>query len=162
MAHPRPITGKKVFWWLVAFFALISAVNGAFMYVAMDTWPGLSTEDAYQKGLTYNDTLSAASEQQALGWQSRIELVAGNSDLLSVVVTMIDKTGNPLTGLALKGHAVRPVGAPNKTALAFHEVAPGRYEAPFRPSLEGRWYVGLGIAQDEATYRMRHEVMVEK
>ena len=60
------ITGRMVFFGLVAFFGLIAAVNGVFMFYALDTFPGLTTEDSYKKGIVYNRTLDDAEARRRL------------------------------------------------------------------------------------------------
>jgi len=58
-------------WVFFAMFAVIIAVNGVMVAFAFGTWTGLETDGAYEKGLSYNDTLEAARRQAALGWRSR-------------------------------------------------------------------------------------------
>ena len=88
------ITGRMVFFGLVAFFGLIAAVNGVFMFYALDTFPGLTTEDSYKKGIVYNRTLDDAEAQRRLGWNSSVGLGADGM----LTVTMTDKIGAPLSG----------------------------------------------------------------
>ena len=47
----RPLTGKTVLIGFLAFFGLIFAVNGAFVYFALDSWPGLRYDSAAEAGL---------------------------------------------------------------------------------------------------------------
>ncbi len=64
----KKFTGKKALMWFVGFFLIIFTVNGIMAYLAVGTWGGLETEDAYRKGIRYNDEISAASEQKQSGW----------------------------------------------------------------------------------------------
>ncbi|MDP6343656.1 MAG: FixH family protein, partial [Alphaproteobacteria bacterium] len=56
----RPLTGRDVLWLLLGFFALIIVVNGIFVVLALNSFSGVSTENAYRQGLAYNQTLQAA------------------------------------------------------------------------------------------------------
>jgi len=40
----KPVTGRRVLIWLVAFFGVVIAVNMAFVYFALNTWPGLTIQ----------------------------------------------------------------------------------------------------------------------
>ena len=55
----RELTGAHVLAGLFAFFGVMLAANGVFVYVATTTFSGLSTDDAYRKGLSYNETIRA-------------------------------------------------------------------------------------------------------
>ena len=54
------------------FFAVIFAVNFSYIYVSQKTWRGLATEDAYHKGLNYNQVLEEEKKQKELGWKSTL------------------------------------------------------------------------------------------
>ena len=62
------------------FFAVVVAVNGAMIWLAMSSWTGLAANQSYDKGLQYNRNLAAAQRQAALGWRPRLaaRLVAGD------------------------------------------------------------------------------------
>ena len=70
------VTGRQVLAGLVATFALIFAVNGVFAYFAISTWPGYAQNDAYERGLRYNEVLDEARRQKALGWTSSVAMQA--------------------------------------------------------------------------------------
>ena len=69
----REITGRTVLLSLVAFFGVVFAVNGVFFWFASDSWTGLSTEDAYRKGIAFNDQLARADAQKRLGWTAETD-----------------------------------------------------------------------------------------
>jgi uncharacterized membrane protein len=55
--------------------------------------------------------------------------------------------GSFLDGLALTANVVDPAG--EARAVALQQVAPGRYEATFAPTVEGVYFIGVGAAGDE-------------
>ncbi|QLH39782.1 MAG: FixH family protein [Defluviicoccus sp.] len=72
MAQRRP-QGWWYPWTFVVGMLVVVAVNVVLITYAIGTFPGLDTEDAYRKGITYNQTLAAAHEQEARGWQADIQ-----------------------------------------------------------------------------------------
>lgn len=134
LSQPR-LTGRKVLLIALAGFGLVLAMNGLFVWLALDGFSGLSRPNAYRDGLHYNDELAAAAEQQARGWSSRYTLEA---DRLLLEVTLPD--GSPVTGLALTATVGRPVTDDYDRTLALTETQPGRYLAAVTLA-PGQWSV---------------------
>ena len=61
-------------WALCSIFAAFLLANGIMIYFAVASWTGVGTENAYERGLAYNQTLDAVRAQEALGWQVEAEL----------------------------------------------------------------------------------------
>ncbi|MBT3306984.1 MAG: nitrogen fixation protein FixH, partial [Alphaproteobacteria bacterium] len=59
MMGGQSITGRMVLIWLLAFFGTIFAVNAVLVFFALSSWPGLTTDKAYEEGIAYNRTLDA-------------------------------------------------------------------------------------------------------
>lgn len=155
----KPITGRMVLIWMLAFFGVIIAVNLAFVYFALDSWPGLTTQKAYEEGLAYNKTLESAARQDAMGWQSRVSLGPVTPKGTRVLSLTMTGPGGPLTGLAAKAHLSRPLGEGLSVDGDLAEDRPGLYVALLRLPALGRWQVEVTAqAADGRTYRMRHEV----
>lgn len=160
MNPPFIITGRKVLVWMVLFFATIFAVNGTFFYLAMDSWPGLVTENPYESGLEYNQVLDSAERQSQLGWQSTLD-VTELDNAHHIAVTVRDDTDNPIAGLQIQVVFRRPVNDVENLSIILSEKADGKYSSGVSlPSL-GRWYVDLTAVQAPATtYRYEYEIMV--
>lgn len=156
--EPRRITGRMVLIGFIAFFGVIAAVNGVFMYMAINTWPGLTTEDAYIKGLNYNQTLADGERQTALGWRSDVTLSADGQ----AMVVLTDPSGNAVSGLIVSVEFARPVGSLETHTVALSETMPGTYTGPFAPTEKGRWKADVNaVTADNATsFRMMHDIMV--
>ncbi|MEZ5776152.1 MAG: FixH family protein [Hyphomicrobiaceae bacterium] len=71
------LTGRHVLMMLIAFFGVIFAVNGVFLYAAISTFDGTDTSSAYQKGIDYNTTIAESEEQARRGWKGVVSPVAG-------------------------------------------------------------------------------------
>lgn len=155
---PRQITGRMVLIGFILFFGVISVVNGIFMYMALHTWPGLTTEHAYKDGIKYNETLADGERQAALGWQSRVAISDG-----MLLISVTSQQGAPVTRLATTVVVTRPLGSEEQIALRAIEVAPGKYQTPITLPTTGRWKVDVTAKGNDAqTYRMRHEVLVNE
>lgn len=152
------ITGRMVFFGLVAFFGVIAAVNGVFMYFALDTFPGLTTEDSYKKGIVYNRTLDDAAAQKRLGWSSAVEV----SDDGMLTVTMTGKSGLPLSGARASVAMTRPLGDETTLNVNLKAIGEGRYQGAFAAPMPGRWKAEVVVERGGDSYRMRHEVMVKE
>ena len=67
--RPKELTGRMVFICLVAFFAVIAAVNAVMIRAAVSTFSGIETANSYQAGLAFAREIAAAEAQDALHWQ---------------------------------------------------------------------------------------------
>jgi len=159
MAMRGPLTGRHVLVGMLAFFGLIFAVNGVFVFFALDTWPGLSTRHAYQEGLTYNETLAEAQAQRALGWNSAVDVAEGTGGQ-SATVRVTGHAGAPVSGLTVAVELRRMVRDSDDHRLALAETDPGVYAA--RSDLAaGRWQAIVEAADAEGrTYLMVHDLMI--
>ena len=62
---PKPLTGRKVFILLVAFFGVVIGVNLVMMKFAIQTLPGTEVDSAYSASLAYEKAL-ASGERSGL------------------------------------------------------------------------------------------------
>src|SRR3954463_3220687 len=65
----KPLTGRKVFFMLVAFFGVVIGVNLVMMRLAIRTLPGTEVDSAYSASLAYEKEIAAARYQNARGWK---------------------------------------------------------------------------------------------
>lgn len=161
MKPPVVITGRMVLFGILAFFGVIFMVNGAFVYFALDSWPGLTTGKAYEQGRDYNQTLSGAEVQHSLGWSSQIEFTADQERHVFRII-FVDNEGHPLSGLRVHASFQRPVGDENVIDVVLPEIARGEYRSPISLPFAGRWHASIEAGMnDDVRYRMRYVVTVE-
>lgn len=137
------ITGRHVLFAMIAFFGVIFAVNGVFLYSALSTYTGIVADEPYRKGLTYNERIAAESRQNELHWYLDLEIPTGDGLLRA---GMLDAERQPVTGLVMSGRLSRPSTDDHDQALAFEEVTPGNYVARVSALAEGTWKVDLTAA----------------
>ncbi len=133
--------GWYIPWLLGAGFGVVFAVNGALIWIATSTWTGISTNHAYDKGITYNRNLEAAERQAALGWQASLEVVPGAGLAGTLAVRLVDARGRPLERLDVRADFERPTQQGHDFGVALERSAAGTYAAPFEAPLAGVWDV---------------------
>ncbi|MDA1099285.1 MAG: FixH family protein [Proteobacteria bacterium] len=161
------MTGRKALAMLLGFFAVILVVNGIFLYFALSSFSGLSTENAYVKGLNFNRTLARGRTQQAAGWQvtaTATQTVPGRQLVLHVRVE--DRHGRPLEDLNLSGQLRRPTHQASDLALAFAAAGNGDYRAVTGAMPPGQWDLRLlaqagDRAHDGIDYRWRKRLWLK-
>jgi len=119
-------------------FLFVASANGALVYFAMTSWPGLAYENASERGRKFNRVLAEEEKESALGWKLDLRYSEG-----AVIVDARDRDGQVLVDLAVSGTLVRPLGGTDDRKLEFHPVGPGRYEAAAELPLKGQWEVRL-------------------
>jgi len=154
----REIRGRHVLMALLGFFGLIVAVNGVFIYFAIDSWTGLTTEHAYVKGLAYNETLRAAETQERLGWNAAIDVAEGGEAL---VVRLTDEKGRALDDLDVSAELLRPTHEGYDREVALDFIGEGRYRTALDLPLEGQWDLRLfARRQGLPTFRVDQRLWV--
>lgn len=152
LTMPQTLNGYHVFGAFVAFFFVVFGVNLAMVFLALDTWSGLSTKDAYQRGLRYNTTLEAMAQKDALGWQDSVIFTPGqpqgDEGRGRITLEMRDRNGELLEGLIVAGLIWRPTNEGFDRPITLQAVGAGRYEADVVFPLRGNWLVRLTAQRD--------------
>ena len=149
-------TGRHALALFVGFFAVVFIVNGIFVWAATQSWRGIDTDDAYRKGLDFNETLARADAQRALGWQAGIGLEGARP-----VLRLRDAAGMPLDGLAISGIARRPVDEQGDQVLDLTAAGGGVYRAGGDLPVPGQWDVRISVARpDGPPFLIRQRIRV--
>ena len=139
----RRLTGRHVLFAMLAFFGVVIATNAVFVVLALDTWTGVSTDDAYRRGLDYNTVLRAAEDQKALGWTGEIAFEPLGEGQGRIAATFTDRNGNALEHLTVRAEVRRPTHEGHDHEVALDRSGPGRYGAELTLPLRGQWDVRL-------------------
>ena len=123
------VTGLHVLISLVVFFGITLAVNVIMITKAVGTFSGEVAPNSYVQGLNYNDTLAARNEQRAEGWQANIDAAQRSGGTVRIALSIRDKAGRPVRGLALLGTMRLPATEYDDKHFTFAETTPGHYEA---------------------------------
>src|SRR3979411_106475 len=96
---PKPLTGRKVFILLVAFFGVVIGVSLVMMKLAIQTLPGTEVDSAYSASLAYEKEIVAAHDQNARNWHVDAHIGRDSGSGVTVQVEARDKNGVPMSGL---------------------------------------------------------------
>lgn len=136
----RVLTGRMVLVIFLAFFGIIIAANTIMMIMAARTYDGVQEEKAYSRGRTYNDRLSAARAQQALGWTVVFDHEAQGDPLTRLVsARFLDARNRPLDNLSVEAEFFSQIEQDHDRRQYLASLGDGRYQGVIHLPREGRW-----------------------
>ena len=151
--HPKN-SGKIVILCFIAFFGVIIAVNSVFLYMAMKSNTGVIAENAYEKGLAYNQILETARQQPSL--QDKMTYENG-----TLKWQVADEGGAPLKGGQASVTLVRPVKSGYDFALPLKETSPGLYIVNPEFPMHGLWTARLDIKWNNKQYQTSQDLIAQ-
>jgi len=155
----RPLTGRIVLMCLIAFFAIISLVNGIMIRFAVTTFGGVETSSSYQAGLAYTRESNAAHTQDALGWQVKAS-VRPSTGMTRIDIDARDAAGVALAGLQAVASFERPTDRRADQTVALHEDGSGHFRGSVAP-ITGQWDLIIELSRDgERLFRSRNRVVL--
>ena len=118
------------------------------IWIALSSWTGLATNQAYDRGLTYNRNLDAAARQAALGWRpalaARLGAIGGEVELV-----LADAADEPVTDAEIVVRFERPTSEGLDFAVTLEATAPGVYRGGFAPPPAGAWNLHATIRRGD-------------
>jgi nitrogen fixation protein FixH len=158
----KPLSGRTVLVWLIAFFAVVLSVNAVMTKLAIDTLPGTDVDSAYKASLAYNSEIHAAQEQAARRWSVTGHVSRNSAGGAAVDVTARDAADVPLTGLAVSVHLSRPTDKRADRVFALGERGGGRYRGEVSDVSPGQWDVVIEADRGaERLFLSRNRVILE-
>jgi nitrogen fixation protein FixH len=149
LERPR---GSWIPWLFVAFLLVILTANGALIWLAIGSWTGVATEEAYDKGLAYNRNLDAARAQAALGWRSELETRVTQGLSAEIRFALTDARGSPIDDADVVAVFERPAQPEADFRLTLAGRGGGVYGTAFELPLAGLWRLHLTARRGEALY----------
>ena len=129
----RTLTGYHVAAMIVAFFAVIVAVNLTMAWFASNSWSGLVVKNSYVASQQYNEKIAAASLQKAKGW--RLNFGYGDN-MLSFWLS--DGEGQPVLIKNIAARIGRPAFESADETLILSHMGKGHYRADIELT-QGVW-----------------------
>lgn len=157
------ITGRHVLFAMLAFFGVIFAVNGVFLYQALNTYTGVVQDEPYRKGLAYNERIAEDARQTALGWTRSIAM----SPAGMVKLALKDNAGAPVQGLVVSAVVGRPSTNVRDVPVRLVEGEPGVYQASIGEVDAGSWVISIEAARvngdqsPEVVYRAKERIWLK-
>jgi nitrogen fixation protein FixH len=149
---PKPLTGRKVLFMLVAFFGVVFGVNFLMMTLAINTLPGTEVDSAYSASLAYEKEIAAAYDQNARNWKVDAHIQRGPDGGATLQVEARDNSGMPMSGLKFQGRFERPTDRRADQPVELAEIGNGIYRGSAPLIASGQW--DLVLEGDAAGRRM--------
>jgi nitrogen fixation protein FixH len=134
-------------------FLITIAVNGVLIYTSVSSFSGLETDSAYERGVHYNQALTLAAANAETGWHAEPKVSDAGNNARKLEITIIDRTGAPVTELQVKAFLVRPTNAGMDDAVVLTDLGNGRYAADFTPKALGNWELRLQAKRGDVTWQ---------
>lgn len=155
----RPLSGRTVLLWLIAFFAVVSLANGILIRAAVTTFGGVETASSYQAGLAFTREAAAARAQDALHWQVKAS-VRPFAERTLVEIDARDAAGRPLPGLQASVNLSHPADRRADQPVTLSEDVSGHFRGTAAP-IAGQWDVVIELSRDgERLFRSRNRVVL--
>lgn len=157
--RPRPITGRMVLLWLLAFFGVVFAVNGVMVHEALSTLTGVDTDSAYEAGRQYEREVALAKAQDARQWRVDAE-VTPSADGARLDIVARDSAGRPLPGLDASAIFERPTDRRFDQDVALVEDGAGRFHGSAALAA-GQWDLVIEFSRrGEQLFRSRNRIVL--
>jgi len=159
----KPISAWKSPW-VIGWVSLVVAVlmvNLIMVYLAIATNPGLVTEDFYDRGQNYEQTMVSKLARDP-GWNLHADvpadLVIGKPTIIRFFIT--DKAGQPVAPDGVRFFAYRPSDATQDFDLPMIEEGKGRYMVELAFPLLGIWDTLVAVKHGEDEYNLGKRIHV--
>ena len=157
---PRPLTGRKVFFMLVAFFGVVIGVNLVMMRFAIKTLPGTEVDSAYSASLAYEKEIAAAREQNRRNWKIDAHVQRDANGDATLQVEARDTSGRPMSGLKFQGRLERPADKRADQPVTLAETGIGIYRGTASAIAAGQWDLVLQVdAAGQRVFLSRNRVL---
>jgi nitrogen fixation protein FixH len=158
---PRPLTGRKVLFILLAFFGVVFGVNLTMMRLAIQTLPGTEVDSAYSASLAYEKEIAAARDQNARNWKVDAHVERGGQGGATLQVEAHDSDGQPMSGLKFEGRFERPTDRRADLPVVLAEVGNGIYRGSAPTIAPGQWDLVLeGVAAGQRMFLSKNRVLL--
>lgn len=160
MTDSRPKRDRWIPWAFVGFFLVVFAANGIMLTFALRSFNGLSVDGAYDRGLSYNETLAEVQAQFALGWQIDLTVAETASGQWTASLTALDEEGLPVAVDEISAIGRRPISEGLDFDLDFRHAGRGLYEADVQWPQSGNWELRLVIMAGDKSYRLDRRLFI--
>jgi nitrogen fixation protein FixH len=145
---------KYILLYFVLFFSTIIILDSIFIYLAVSTQTGLVTDQAYERGLDFNKTLSIAENQPNI---SQTFLYQDGK----LIWEIAEKSGKPIDNAIVSANVIRPVIEGYDFYIEFKHVKNGLYQASPDFPLKGLWRLKLQCKWGDKQYQSSQEIIVK-
>lgn len=129
-------------WLFVAGFAIVIAVNGTMMWLAIGSFSGLYSDHARERGLHYNQVIAEQRDREALGWT--IE-ASWQKDRNVLGLKLGDRGGQALADATVVVDLIRPAEKRAPLRIAMAPLGGGRFAGAVDLPARGNWDADIAV-----------------
>ncbi len=129
-------------WLFVGGFAIVFAVNGTMMWLAISSFSGLYSDHARERGVHYNQLVEEQRSRDALGWTVQTGWQAASNRLQ---LTLIDAGGKPLRDANVTVELIRPAEKRAPLPVVLTSRGEGRFAGIVALPERGNWDADIVI-----------------
>lgn len=121
--------------------------------------------DYYAKAIDFDRVIRQRETSTRLGWSALPSLrAARDGRTMELVITLADRSGQPLAGSSVSAIAFPNTGSGQRQALILTAAgsASGTYAAPIRIDRSGVWNIRITATHDGETFAREAELLVPK
>jgi nitrogen fixation protein FixH len=146
---------------MLAFFAVIIAVNAFMAHEALSTFRGLDTDSAYRAGQLYEHDVVMAEAQDAQHWHVEAKVTPAADGKAVLDVAARDAAGAPLTGMIASVVFARPTDRRLDRIVAVDEDAPGHFRGSAIIAA-GQWDLILELSRHgDRLFRSKNRIVIK-
>lgn len=140
------LTGRHVLFGMVGFFGVVTLVNAVMIWLALSSWPGLSGV-GYRDAAAQRAMLAERDAIASLGWTADVSITQQGASTI-VDVSLIDRQGVPVTGIALTAAFRRKVVEALDRTVILPPGPQGRFSGKVIVPARGQWTLRLVAVRD--------------
>lgn len=149
----KPID-KFIPWFFVVFFVGLALLLGDFVSIAIRTDPGVVTEDAYKKGLAYNQVIEQQQQQDKLGWHGEVTVKKDAQPDAAISFKLVDKSQKPVENAQVRVTFIRPTQQKHDVIIDLKSTSAGLYEGKAAFPFPGLWEAHVAVQRDKDSFQM--------
>lgn len=156
------LTGRRVLFYLLGFFALIFAVNGVMITLALDTLPGVEVDSAYRASLAFNSEITRAHEQAARNWHVAAHVERGGDGDARLRLEAHDAQNMRLGGVVFAARLARPTDQREDRVFRITEPEAGIYRGDAQNVEPGLWELIIeGMRGTDRVFLSRNRLVLK-
>ena len=141
-------------------FFVIFAANAAMVGVALDSWRGLVTTDAYDKGVAYQQAVDAEAREAALGWSVDLTVDHPQPRRADVMIQVTGANGQPLEADSVEIGFVRPTQEGYDSVHSLTKLGGGKFHKSVQLPLKGLWELRIEARKGDDAVRVSRRITV--
>lgn len=142
-------------WYFVGAFALLFVIDGTLVTIAVRSQRGVVVDNAYERGLAYNQYLAEAEAQAARGWKTELQYSDG-----TLSFTMKDRENKPLTGATAEVAVRRAVDDTHDFTITLAEDGAGRYVKQVAFPAPGQWILEVKASWQKQPFVLQQTMVI--